>query len=322
MSDHRTEAANILQRCVVLILTAHYLGNNRKVKTAKVAATAAGVQESDLVTTCDTEQFHTTKRLVDPKALSPAMLRISWAKRFLRHEGIPTHRAFGQCSYLIPIARSVAVNERLKEIEASLKAEARKVAVGYRDAQERQRLALGPDLYNASEYPTPQQVEDAFAIDWHYVSFASPENLESIDRALAEESERKHEARCATAFAEVRLALRVMLQEIVNGIIDRLTPGDDLKPKVIRGTLLKDLSEFVSGLSVRNVTDDGEIVNVGQRLKRLAEGVDLDALRGDEGAGQREALRRQLQSALKDVDQLVTTARRGISFGGGLSDVA
>lgn len=315
-----TEAAKILQRCTVLVLTAHYLGNHRKVKTARVAASAAGVREDELVDAVDTEQFSTTKRLVESETLTPATRIIGRAKHYLRSKGIPAHRVFGQRSYLIPLAALTEVDAKLTELEADLRAEATTVADGYAAAQERQREKLG-DLYNAAEYPTPAQVEAAFGIDWVYANFESPDNLETVDRAIAASSQRKHEARMADAFAEVKLTLRVMLQEIVTGLIDKLTPGEDLKPRVIRGTMLKDLSEFVSSLSVRNVTDDAEIVVVGERLKQLANGVDLDSLRGDEGAAARDRLRAQLQTALGDVDHLVTTAKRGISFGS-LSDVA
>ncbi len=315
------QAATILERSVCLVLTVHYLGNNRKIRTEKVVKAAGGDMsgEVDGREKIDAQQLSTTKRLVDTKVLNPAMREISRAKRFLRSQGIASHHVFGERSYLIPIALVTKVDAALSEYAENLRTEARIVAAKYTAATEAQRQALGP-LFDPSEYPKQEDVEGAFSIDWNYVGFNSPERLETVDRAIAEASRRKTEARMADAYKEVRLALRVMFQETVAAIVDKLTPGPDNKAKVIRGTVLKDLADFLEMLPMRNMADDTDADRLAGRLRQIIAGVDPARLREEDGDA-RERVRANLASALQELDGMVTTARRAISFRG-LSDVA
>lgn len=320
-TDRRTEAARILERCVVLTLTVHFLGNTRKVSTDAVVKAASGTETlAEDARKVDTTQVSSTKRLVDNAVLNPAMRVITRTKNYLRRQAFSAHRVFGERSYLVPLLKVEAVDAQLEEFANDLRTEARRVKEQYAAAQERQRLALG-DLYDASQYPDPESIETAFELDWRYVSFQSPDRLETVSTALAEASNRKHLAQLSDMHREARLSLRQMMQETVAALIEKLKPGVDGEPKAIRGTLLKDVSEFVTEFGANDVTDDGDLQKLVRRMRAIHDGVNLDDLRGDDGDQAREQLRAQLATALKDVDSLVVSAKRGISLRD-LSEVA
>lgn len=323
-TGRRQEAAKILERCVVLTLTVHFLGNHRKVSTRDVVEAVAG---EDAVTDAiaegrnfDTEQVRSTKLLVPTEVLRPAMRIIRKAKDYLRSKGIAAHRVFGERSYLIPRARITEVDEMLTSIETELRDEATRVADAYLDAMAKQELALGP-LFDRAQYPDPARVAGAFSIDWSYVSFQAPENLETVNRAVAAAAARSAEARFSEAFREVQLAMRGALHTTMKDLIAKLRPTDTGKSVTIRGTLLRDVRQIVEDFRINDVTDDAELAELVRRLDVVTGNVDVDALRGDEGRAERERLAGELDAALRDANQLVTVARRGISMKE-LSDVA
>lgn len=309
--SERTSAATILQRAVCLTLTCSYLGNNRKVPLEKLVEVSGGTKE------LEERHFHATMRLIDPKKLTPCSSVIGRAKQFLRSIAIPTPRVFGERSYLVPSACAVAVDARLGEFQSELAYEALKLSEVYTQAIAEQAVALGP-MFNATLYATPTEVARAFRMDWNFVSFAAPENLETVDRALFAATQQKYQVRMAEAYDEVKLVLRDTLRQLVADIAFKLSPTADGKPRVFRGTILKDMTDFLATFDLRNIADDAELAGVVRALKGLTTGIDPDGLR--DFAVVRDRVRIGMQVATDRLDELVATGRRGISFGALTSD--
>mgnify|MGYP001617277690 CR=1 FL=1 len=300
------QAATILARCVCLTLECHFLGNNRKIDTADLVEVSGGHLAMD------EQQFHTTKKLIDTKELNPAMRVLGRAKDYLRTVAIATHRVFGERSYLVPVKLVVDVDARLKEFEIELRDEVQQLADRYEGAVERQRAALGP-MFKAGDYVSRSRVVEAFSIDWNYVSFAAPDRLETIDRAIASAAAAKHERKLASAFDEVVLGLRSHALEVMQELAARLAPGDG-KARAVRGTALRDLTDFADLLPKRNVGDDWKLAEVVARVKKLASGVDIETLRSEPAV--RARIQAAAAAAAKELEGLVTTASaRAISFG-------
>lgn len=302
------QAATILERSVCLTLSCHFLGNYRRVQTQEVVSVAGGTPDAQR----DSE-LNATKRLVDSKELTAAMRVIGRAKDYLRSRAIPAHRVFGDRTYLLPIGLVGEVIAQLRDLQQQLEVEARLLAERYEAAKERQREKLGP-MFRASDYPTPDQVRAAFGLEWHYVSFKAPEMLESIDSAVYEEEQAKVQDRFGRAYEEVELVLRETLRQIVADIARKLAPGDDGKPRTIRGTVLRDLADYVQTFQARDLTDDTELQEVVRGLRSLA-GATPDDLRSD--GSLREYALTVARDATDRLDTLVQLTRgRSFAFGG------
>lgn len=299
----------ILHRAVCLVLHCGELGNNRKVDLEQLAKVAGGTAES-----LDEDQFHATMRLINPKTLLPPKRVQAKAKAYLRSIGISAHRVFGESTTLIPLAKTEEAWERLKAFEAELVVAAKEVADGYAEAQAEQAEKLGP-LYNAKLYRTPKEVERAFTLDYNFVSFDSPERLETVNTALAMASQQKFEAQLASAFDEVVATLRGEALHVARELVDRLTPGPDGKPKVLRGTALRDIEQFLSELPTRNLAGDDQLVAVMTRLRDRVAGVDVAAMR--DMPSLKTTVQQAAAEAVAALEPLVeVTRKRGISFGG------
>lgn len=306
-----TTAATILQRAVCLTLRCHYLGNDRHVDLADIALTKAGAALD-----VDKEQTSLTKKLVNPKTLRPAMRVLGQAKAYLRSVAIPTHRVFGERSYLIPLAAVRNVDATLAGFAGDLEVVVAPIADDWARTVAEQAATLG-QLFDAAQYPTAADVRRAFGIEWDWVSFAAPEKLETVDRALFESARDRYATRMAEAYDEVRVVLRESLRKVTEEIVDKLTPDADGKPKNFRGTVLRDLGAFLGSFDMRNIADDDELAAVVADLRRLTDGVTPDDLKTVDAL--REDVRTRIAAATAQLGQLVEKGRgRAISFGGGI----
>jgi hypothetical protein len=311
--DNRVRVESILQRAVCITLACHWLGNDRKVPVEKVVEAAGGtIQRTDGSEKFDEKQVSATMKLIDRKVVREVAAKVHAAKAYLRSKAIATPRVFGERSYLLPVAALTQVHETLTQMRSEIRAANYILAEKYRDEVNKQRIKMGP-LFDPKKYPDQDAVANAFDIDWTYVSFAAPERLETVDKGLFLAAQQKYEQRMGQAYEEVKLVLRETLRQVTGEIVKKLTPGADGKPKVFRNTVLEDLSEFLGTFDVRNIADDADLAAVVTRLRRLTRGVDADRLRDMDDV--RAQIAQGMQQATAQLDRLVSTGRRAISFG-------
>lgn len=308
VTERTGRAQQILARCVCLVLERHYLGNNRKIDPDDLVASSAQLQ-------VDADCFTATKQLIDPKYLAPARSVMNRARAMLRSVALPAYGTFGESAYLVPNELATKVNADLNEMAAEVRREAAKLATVYQKAMDEQKAKLGP-AFKLGDYARPEQVADAFSIDWRFVSFAAPENLSTIDHALAEEADRKYQRQLANAFDEVLMGLRSAALDIVSDLVERLGPDETTgKPRVIRSSALDAVRQFAELLPQRNVGDDDKLAKVVGRLVDRAKGLDVQQLRDEPSL--RQGLHAAASEAQKALAALVKQGpRRGIRLPG------
>ena len=301
-------AAKILQRCVCLTLRRHWLGNNRKVDVDDL------VEKSGGTFTLDDRMFSATKLLIDSKELKPVRSVQNRARAYLSSIALPAPRVFGDGSYLVPLPLVEQVLDQLKELRKELKREATKLSLRYSEAVEKQREALGP-LFKISDYCQPEAVVDAYDIEWNFVGFDMPDKLTEVSAAIAEAEQKKQQARLASAFDDVIAGLRGTALDIVSDLAERLAPGEDGRPRVLRSTALDDLLNFANLLPQRNLGDDTKLAAAIKKLASHAKGIKVDDLRSS--ADVRNGLRAAAEQAKQTLAGLVQAgARRGIKLPG------
>lgn len=315
----QTEAQTILARAVCLTLECHFLGNHRKIDLDELVKEAGGDAEGKF----EAAQFNTTKKLLDTKELAPCMRKFALAKVYLRSVAVSAHRVFGERTYLVPLVASEEVDAQLEKYAADLRSEAVLLAGRYKDAVERQRLALGAQ-FKAGDYVTPEEVVAAFSLDWAYVSFAAPERLETISHALAMKAHKKHEDRLSTAFEEVMRGVRQTAYDVMAELVERLEPvHKDGRKKGLRGDALDNLREFADRLpKLNSMVGDDKLVAVMKKVEARLAGVDVKTLKDDTAL--HTELRAVADEAKAALGKLVQQGpRRGIRLpGAGKADAA
>lgn len=140
---------------------------------------------------------------------------------------------------------------------------------------EESRQALNGQ-FNAKDYPTEAELAAAFAIEWNWLAFTTPEALPPELRKAEQE---KLEKQFADAAEQVTLALREAFQELLTHALDRLTPGADGKPKIFRDSLMGNITDFLETFSSRNIMNDVELAALVEKAKTVMVGVDPENLR-------------------------------------------
>jgi len=207
----------------------------------------------------------------------------------------------------VPIAAVQIVDAELQKIQQEILEEAAALAGRYADAVERQRALVGP-MFDPQCYVTPSDVAQAFGIDWSYVSFQAPDQLETVDRALFEAARSKHDAKMAECYEEVRLVLRETLRQIVGDIARKLENDPETgERRVFKGTVLTDLREYLETFSFRNIADDNELASVVEALRAATDGIDVKTLRDMDSV--RLSVAQIAADATVALDELVVTGR-------------
>ena len=313
-TNKSTQAYAVLERAVCVTLSFSYLGNNRKVDLDELGTSAGGgTDKSDATATGDESVFHATKRLLDPKVLRPCGRVIGKAKAFMVSASLPMSSVFGDRTYLIPIALVEDVDAQMEKFREELAEECVKLSESYDAAKEEQREKLGPH-FKDSDYMTLAEVRKSFSMDWSYVTFASPDRLQTVSMALAQRSRAKYESQLEQAYEQTVLTLRQRARDVMAQLAHKLKPGPDGKPRTLRGTALDDLREFCDRLPAMNsIAGDDDLVEAVSAVEAATTGMDVKDLRDN------EALRAQLATLAADVseqlDALVVARSRAISFG-------
>lgn len=304
-----SEPETILKRTVCLVLRNSYLGNSRRVDLKQYDLKETNGEDVG----ADKRELGASKRLLDRKELTQCEHVIASAKAYLRSVATQGHRVFGPGTSLVPVALVLDAETRLTQFKADLAVAVEALVARYPAAVEARKAALG-HLFHAKDYLTPDEVRGEYSLDWNYISFSAPEQLEEVDRAVFEAAQAKHTAQLATAFDEVVVQLRASALTVMSELSERLKPGVDGKPKALRGTALQDLEAFAALLPRRNIGGDDALVEVVKRVAAYADGLNPDVLRSA------PAVRAQLQAlaaeAAGELEALVqTSSKRSISFG-------
>lgn len=263
-------------RAICLDFRTSILGTRRKVSTDRVDVGDA-----------DPKMIHVTKDILRSDMLKKITRVITDAQSMLRLKAIPTPQ-LRRGTYAIPIAAVTVVNEGLKEKETEFLSLIDQFcdpdsedAGSYVQVCKAADKALGR-LYDAAQYPSIAEVRDAFGFVWAYVDFSVPGRLRKIDMEIFKNEEEKAAEQWKSALDEARMFLRATMKELVDHMSDRLTIGEDGKPKIFRDSLVNNLTDFLNNFDIRNITDDSELSSVVGDMRELLAGVNPDKLRKNE----------------------------------------
>lgn len=304
----------VLQRHIWLTLRCHYMGNNRKVdlkKLVKAAAPHGRTSESEV--TLDEKVFRAVIYLLNPKVLAPVRYQVNRAKSLLRSRAIAASHIFGERTYMIPSDKASEIDQQLLGIAADVYVAAAELASRYDAAIEEQRIAAGP-MFDRSKYPTKEEVKQAFSLDWDYVRFDSPDELETIDSAMARRSNARYEARLSSMFDETIRIMREEALEVVGDLEHKLEPDKNGDKKALHPSALKELQTYLENLPSRNMGNDTRLVDAMARITAISKGLTVKDIRSS------DALRQQIKEAAAAtkaaLGTLVESApKRRIAFG-------
>lgn len=291
------------KKTVILSMTLHRLGQSRLLATSAL---------TESLKDADPESVSAHKKLFkDCPELKAIDALLGDVARYIASRALPS--LFRGGVWLLPVASIEKVDAYLTDAAAKLPVLAQAFLNVYEKRVEESKARL-KHLAEDVDYPSTEKVRRAFSIEWRFLTFDTPSSLKGISRALWEREAKK----AAAAIVEAREAAVSLLRAEAKGLVDhmiaRLTPGDDGKAKIIRGSVVDNLVAFLETFGERNeVAADEELAKTLGEVKALLEGVDSATLRDEEGV--RDAVVSGMNEVKAKLDVLVTVApKREISF--------
>ena len=289
---------DLLKKAVCLSVSFSRLGNRKKVPSGAVAVNA------------DKAMLHVSKTLIDSPELQAIGRRDAELRRFLFSRCLPS--LFKTGIYLLPVGLIDEVDAKITEFLAERKALVETFIEAYpkRVKLAAERLNV---LYDATNYPDQEQVRAEFGVGVQYVNFGVPGQLKNVSRAIFNREKEKAEKLWKQATEEVQQVLRAAMADLVDHMVERLSPDANGRRRIFRNSLFDNTTDFLDTFDARNIADDAELKTLVGRAKDLLKGVDPEILRDDEAA--RSRIQAGMAEIKETLDKLVVERPgRMISF--------
>lgn len=311
-------AQDLMERTVILHLTLGGLGTKKKVKRSAVRVRKAGRVETadedqgpeavlpivpsvDPLGDPDQAFVHVTKDIIHSTELQNVRKQTHAIRKFIASNSVPSFLRGGM--YLVRVDAIEEVDRHLSRMRGTLRGLIELFVAAYPGLISEAQAKLGA-LYRPEDYPTVDQVRAAFTWDLRLLTFSTPSTLQHISQALFERERVKLAHSIESAAEDIKVLLRQQAREILDHMVDRLTPGEDGKPKVFRKSLVGNAVEFLRSFNARNVVDDRELAAIMGQVGSMLDGVDAGELRKQEGL--REAVRARATEIRTRLDEMVT----------------
>jgi hypothetical protein len=159
-------------------------------------------------------------------------------------------------------------------------------------------------LYDEEDYPSWERVCRCFDVRWNYFTMNTPQVLQAVSAKLFVREQAKATVQWNEMLEEIRDGLRLTFKELVDALVDKLTPKPDGTRKKMVG--VDRLLEFLDTFSKKDVANDDELRVLAEEVRGLLNGQDISRLRKDQGL--RELVQERMRSVKVVLDTLVEEA--------------
>jgi len=260
------DASELVDKTVFLKVSFGILGNSKKVSGSDVLNTDA-----------DVDRVKVSKTLLE----SSEYEAIKKADTKMRTYLYNTCLLFDMGIMLLPWGLVETVNARLEEYAQERGALVNDFIKVYPKMCEDARQHLG-SLYNEADYPSVDVIKAKFSFQFRLLSLSVPGKLKSISAAMFKQETEKAAAQIQSALDDITLLMRQELLDMVTNLEDRLTPGDEGKPKKFKETTVTNLQSFLDGFDIRNVAGDEELSKLVAKAKEIVGGTSAPTLRSSD----------------------------------------
>ena len=270
----KIDVSKIMTEAVCLELRISKLWTRRAVSpdTASVKARGNNGPDADP----DQDMVHVAKDILESVELKEVHGTDNEFVGWLRRRVIPT-RLFHRGIYLVSYDGLEAVIEKLEAFREERQKLVEAFLAVYPEKSEQARVKLG-DLFDPSDYPAVDALRGSFDVRWKLFEWGgTPDRIKSIDAVLFARMKREQEATLQSAAQEIRDALRVAMSEFVTHLVDKLTGGEDGKPKKFKQSSIDAMNEFLASFESRNITGDTDLAKLVMQARVATGGGELTA---------------------------------------------
>ena len=256
----------------------------------------------------DKDSLRLTKEVLRSEHLDRARTAVYQAKKLIKAYALKS--PFREGTYLLPVPALDVVYNSLEKAQGEFERMADKFSENYDAVVEDAKKRLGSQ-FNVRDYPPASVLRRRFYMSWELLSFDTPEE-NVLGKVLYKKELEKAQQRWQAAEGEVTLALREGLKDLIDHMLERLTPGADGAVKTFKNASVDAVKEFLDTFSKRNVLGDGELEAMVEKAQRVLRNRDAKEIRDSEDV--RVVVANGLKKVAKELDGLVTSSKRKMNF--------
>lgn len=250
-------------------------------------------------TEVDRDMLHVSVDLFDAPELKACQKFLNALKAQVRDLSVPARHLRGGM-YMVKIEAIEQVDSLIEMSKAEFTPLVHAFADVVEDRREEARERLGK-AYDASKYPTKEQVLTIYKIKHSWLTLGTPSSLKKLNKAIYDREVQKAEEGLKVAVQEITTMLTIEAKKLADHMVERLTPDADGKPKVFRNSIVSNITEFLANFNLRNVGTSVELETQVSRMRKLIEGVNPDDLRDS------DQLREDVADGFKKVSETLNT---------------
>ncbi len=142
------------------------------------------------------------------------------------------------------------------------------------------QVKLGP-LFDPRNYPNRDRFRAAYWVTWRFVEMGTPNVLREFKSDIFRREAAKTRRLGEQARGMVEQHLLSSLKGITEHLHRLLLPTESGKTRAIRDGALDDLTDFLSTVEARNITNNADLSGLTRHLRQLQAGLTVEQLRED-----------------------------------------
>lgn len=276
------ESGNVLAHTAPIIIEKHSFGESRSANLSAVETQA------------DKTFLSLRKKLLESPEVAAIKARDTHFRKFMQANATPFRPGFWLVA--IPMVERVHDAATTWEVERGLLADA--AAEAYPRHVERMPEIL-KDQFNPMNYPSASRYRETFWVNWRFVEFGVPNVLRELRADVLKAETEKTVRLAAQARTVIEQHLLASLHEVTTHVSDLLQPRSNGSKPSLRPGCLDRFVDFLATVEARNVTNSAELRRMTEQVRRIGQGLTVDALRDD------DALRARTSAALATIGEAV-----------------
>ncbi len=265
---------NIFDTALLMVITRGWIPMTKTIKGSVIQSTA------------DPRMVSSNKKLFDCPELRAIIRNEEKFDEYLKWKGTPFPLKKGH--HLIPVDLYHQVENKLrehKEIRARLVEEFLTV---YERAVEDAKKLLG-DQFNQNDYLPASRIRDMFRFRAEYLQFTVSDKLRELDKAVHERQQEEWQTTITQAGQAADQLLTAQFKMLLDHLNDKLAPTGETnedgseKKKKLHDTMLDRITDFISTLPARNLTNNEHLKAFANQAQALLHDVTTAKIKENDG---------------------------------------
>lgn len=289
--NNLNQAENFLDNCILITVVTHGIGNRKSVSSSLVEVDA------------ELDALSVSKELLKSDQLAKINSHFSMISRYMKKMCRQSFLKSGL--WACPLENVEEVMFKLEMFQQELPALVRDFIDVYEIQRDNQRNRLR-SLYNPRDYPDVEVVERAFWMEFNTLEMKVPGELNRISPYLFKQQMEKFNKQVAEAVQKMDAVLAAETAQIVDSLVEQLTPDSTNEKKVIRPQSLDKVKSFIANYEKLNVNNNEDLQGLINQMDDLLNGVDCPTLK--KNVPLRESLREGFEQVRAQLSNMMEDA--------------